>query len=60
MTDDEINKALEEQAIWNLIDYHEEEMDKLDELESMTEEQEIKYNKHKIELEELLKKVDDE
>lgn len=62
MNDDEINKALEQHAIWEVIDYLEE---RLEELEDMMEDGPLsnelmeEYRDKNITVNELLDKIDD-
>lgn len=57
-TDEELTKALEEQAIWDIIGYLEDRLDELDELENLTKKQEKEYKEKTEQLFELLDKAE--
>ena len=61
--DDKINKALEQQAIWEVIDYLEERLEELEELMEdgpLSDELMEEYRDKNITVNELLDKIDDE
>jgi hypothetical protein len=62
LSEEEINKALEEQAIWDVINYLEERLEELEELMeygSLTEDLEQEYYQKSKQINELLDMIDD-
>lgn len=62
ISDEEINKALEEQAIWDVINYLEDRLEELEELMDegpLTPELENEYYEKSREINELLDMIDD-
>lgn len=62
LTDDEINKALEQQAIWDVIDYLEERLEELEEMMEdgpLSDELMQEYRDKDKTVNELLDKVDE-